>query len=278
MKAYVEAGFPPEKLIVLTSTYGYLYSLKICSKGGKDTVRSVQKLNNVCIKEILEQENFYTMWDDVRKVPYSTLMRGSSVKWITFNDLESHRHKAEFVRKYELGGIGVFTLDQDAGECSDGIPFPFLWTLVKVIRPEMAVRVLPGVGCAGVSETCSAEACDDDTEAWRLDLTKINGEDVMVRYVPDQPCNGCLKSKIVDPSSDVLYKPGPETVTCNILPLTSTTTEVVTTSDTTTTTTEEVTTTSEIPTTSTTDFISMDTSDSTSTTEELPTTEASDTG
>lgn len=287
MKAYVEAGFPPDKLVVLTSTYGYLYSLKVCHQRGSESVKSVQKLNNVCIREILEQESFYTMWDDVRKVPYSTLMRGSSMKWITFNDLESHRYKAEFVRKYELGGIGVFTLDQDVGECTDGIPFPFLWTLVKVIRSEKAMRVLPGAACGDVPETCPTRTSGEETAICPLKGTTVNGEDVMVRYVSEHIGNGRLKTKIYEPMDVLFQSVG---VTCQPLitmqPLTTTTemvtttlpdtttTDVVTTTETTTdtTTTEETTTET---TTTTESVISMDTQ-TTSTTEEISTTDTTE--
>lgn len=172
MKAYVQAGLQLDKVVVLTSTYGYLYSLKAGRHREEDVVKSVQKLSNLCVRDILEQENFHTAWDHARMVPYGMVTRDSTRKWITFNDLESHRKKAEFVQKNQLAGIGVFTLDQDImDDCTGGVPFPFLFTLVKILRPNLAFRMLPktlGVtGWQGVNQNYA------------------NSEDVLVKYIPN---------------------------------------------------------------------------------------------
>lgn len=144
VEAFVRAGLNPQKVVVLTSTIGYLYTLSYCFVEGQVNVISVEKLNKYRVQQALEQEKFYISWDDTRQVPYGTVSLGSSdKKWITFNDLESHRLKAKFVLKYQLGGIGAYTIDQEderarssAGGCQPGIPFPFLWTLVNTVRPQ----------------------------------------------------------------------------------------------------------------------------------------------
>lgn len=153
---------------MLTSTHGYLYTLNLCTADGEATVESVRKLNKYRVQEVLEREKFYVSWDDTRQVPYGTLAHGIAEKqWITFSDMESHRRKAQFVLKYQLGGIGVFTCDQegeedtvDTGGCSKGIPFPFLWAIVDTVRPKMKYESPP----------------------------LIIKDDVKVQHVPDKQC------------------------------------------------------------------------------------------
>lgn len=127
-------------------------------------MKSVQKLSKLSAQEIIERENFYTSWDDARMVPYATLTHGLNKKWITFNDIESHRRKAEYVLKTQLGGIGAFTIDQDDYDgFASGIPYPFLWALVNIVRPEL------------VYEDCPL----------------LIDDDVPVQYLPNAPCNTC---------------------------------------------------------------------------------------
>lgn len=164
VRAYIRAGLNPQKIVVLTSTYAYLYTLKLCVNGGPASVKSVQKLSKLSAQEIIERENFYTSWDDARMVPYATLTHGLNKKWITFNDIESHRRKAEYVLKTQLGGIGAFTIDQDDYDgFASGIPYPFLWALVNIVRPEL------------VYEDCPL----------------LIDDDVPVQYLPNAPCNTC---------------------------------------------------------------------------------------
>lgn len=192
-------------------------------------VKSVQKLSNLCVRDILEQESFHTSWDQARMVPYGTLTQDTSKKWITFNDLESHRQKAEFVKKYQLAGIGVFTLDQDVtDERSGAVPFPFLWVLVKVLRPDVEFRMLSRI------------VCEDITEVQVEKSPQENDEDVLVQYVPDGDASmcggGCAKSKPVE-VEDKQYQNAPGGASCQpfFIIRSSTTTESTTTAITTTT-------------------------------------------
>lgn len=196
MRAYVLAGLPPDKVVILTSSYGYLYSLRI-GRQGQEVVRSVQKLSNPCVRDILELENFFTSWDHARMVPYGTLKQNNGKKWITFNNLESHQRKVEFVQKFELGGIGIFTLDQDiSSERSDCVSFPFLCTSMKVLRPNLDLETLPKTVYEQSVEEPVTKACQE------------NNADVLIRYLPNDASRRggeCVKSEAVF-FGDVRYK------------------------------------------------------------------------
>lgn len=126
--------------MILLSNYGYLYEQRLSSKTGKYGLKNVQRLTKLGALELIERENFQISWDDARQVPYASLVDGNRKKWITFNSVESHRRKAEFTLLNQLGGIGLFTLDQDdyEGYASSG-SYPMLWAIVDVIRPEARV-------------------------------------------------------------------------------------------------------------------------------------------
>lgn len=137
VRSYIQAGLNPQKIVILLSTYAYLYTSKIPSVGQPPIIKNVQKLSKLSAQEIIERENFLVSWDDARLVPYATLTRGCKRKWITFNDIESYRRKAEFVLDHQLGGIGAFSIDQDdySGYANLG-PYPFLWAVAEILRPE----------------------------------------------------------------------------------------------------------------------------------------------
>lgn len=155
MKTYIQAGLNPQKIVILLSTYAYLYTMRIPPKGGQAELKSVQKLSKLSAQEIIERENFLISWDDARMVPYASSSQGSYKKWITFNDIESHRKKAAFVLDHQLGGIGAFSIDQDDYEGYANLgPYPFLWAVVDILRPEskfvdfnVPVQVIPDNPC-----------------------------------------------------------------------------------------------------------------------------------
>uniref|UniRef100_A0AAG5DEN3 GH18 domain-containing protein n=1 Tax=Anopheles atroparvus TaxID=41427 RepID=A0AAG5DEN3_ANOAO len=131
--SYIEAGLNPRKIVILNSCYAYLYVSKI---NKNDTacpakLRTVMRLSFLSAREIIIRESFQTSWDDMRHVPYGAVTNGITKKWITYNDVESVRRKADYVLHYQLGGMGLFSVDEDdyGGRAGCG-RYPMLRTIV----------------------------------------------------------------------------------------------------------------------------------------------------
>ncbi|KAL9701435.1 hypothetical protein quinque_004876 [Culex quinquefasciatus] len=205
VKTYIQAGLNPQKIVILLSTYAYLYTMKIPAKGGQAILKNVQKLSKLSAQEIIERENFLISWDDARFVPYASWTQGTNKKWITFNDLESHRKKAAFVLDHQLGGIGAFSIDQDdyQGYANLG-PYPFLWAVVDILRPEskyidfsVPVQLVPSDACpySGNVSDPSCPNCFVECQAGAA--------------IADCPRRSCPEGTVYDPAQDVCYQPAP---------------------------------------------------------------------
>uniref|UniRef100_A0A182FGL4 Uncharacterized protein n=1 Tax=Anopheles albimanus TaxID=7167 RepID=A0A182FGL4_ANOAL len=138
--SYIEAGLNPRKIVILNSCYAYLYVSRI-DRGNpacRARLRAVMRLSYLTAKEMLCRESFHTSWDDTRLVPYGTLTKRTTKKWITYSDAESARRKSEYVMHQQLGGIGLFGIDQDdfAGRAGCG-QYPILKAMVYTLHPEL---------------------------------------------------------------------------------------------------------------------------------------------
>ncbi|KFB36001.1 AGAP007182-PA-like protein [Anopheles sinensis] len=139
--SYIEAGLNPRKIVILNSCYAYLYVSKINKNDTTCPVklRTVMRLSFLSAREIIIRESFQTSWDDMRHVPYGTVTNGVTKKWITYSDVESIRRKADYVLHYQLGGMGLFSVDEDdyGGRAGCG-RYPMLRTIVSVLYPDLA--------------------------------------------------------------------------------------------------------------------------------------------
>uniref|UniRef100_A0A182WJT7 GH18 domain-containing protein n=1 Tax=Anopheles minimus TaxID=112268 RepID=A0A182WJT7_9DIPT len=138
--SYIEAGLNPQKIIIMGSCYAYLYVSKIYKEGTtcSTKLRTVMRLSYLSGKELITRESFHTSWDDMRHVPYGTLTNGITKKWLTYNDVESMKRKADYAQHYQLGGMGLFSVDEDdyGGRAGCG-RYPMLRAIVSVLYPEL---------------------------------------------------------------------------------------------------------------------------------------------
>lgn len=113
---FVEAGVPPEKIILGVPFYGRgwvgarqenrgLYQSYSESRGGL----SYDTLAN----HLVDQQGFIRQWDAEAQVPY--LWNPDSSIVITYEDPESIRSKAEFVKSRGLGGMMYWEHNDDDG-------------------------------------------------------------------------------------------------------------------------------------------------------------------
>uniref|UniRef100_A0A182R3L4 Glyco_18 domain-containing protein n=1 Tax=Anopheles funestus TaxID=62324 RepID=A0A182R3L4_ANOFN len=142
--SYIEAGLNPRKIVIMGSCYAYLYISKIYPEDNtcSTKLRTVMRLSYLSGKELITRESFHTSWDDMRHVPYGTLNNGITKKWLTYNDVESMKRKADYAQHYQLGGMGLFSVDEDdyGGRAGCG-RYPMLRAIVSVLYPELDCTV-----------------------------------------------------------------------------------------------------------------------------------------
>lgn len=66
------------------------------------------------ISKFVNKQGFKRLWDDAAKAPY--LWNADSATFITYNDPESLKEKAEFVKLHHLGGIVYWEHNHDPAE------------------------------------------------------------------------------------------------------------------------------------------------------------------
>ncbi|XP_055681663.1 chitinase-3-like protein 1 [Lutzomyia longipalpis] len=144
VKYWLESGAPAEKLIVGVPVFGR--GFKMLSEDQK-TVGSpflgpsdpgpytddpgLLGFNELCEKQLTEQWEEH--WDDEQLVPYAT--RGD--QWIGYDNEESLRIKANYVRSYKLGGVMVGHIENDdfLGFCGRG-KFPLLQEINRALKEK----------------------------------------------------------------------------------------------------------------------------------------------
>jgi len=65
-------------------------------------------------RDFINKQGFKRLWDDAAKAPY--LWNADSATFITYDDPESLKAKAEFVKSYRLGGIMYWEHSHDPDE------------------------------------------------------------------------------------------------------------------------------------------------------------------
>ena len=137
--AYRAAGVAADKLVVGVPFYGYGYSGVPAQNNGR--FQSVQRngfedaatagakpqyVGSVRFHELKNttKEGFTRYWDNEARVPW--LYNPQTQTWITYDDVQSMREKAEYARRERLGGIMIWELSGD-----DGTLLP---AIVKALR------------------------------------------------------------------------------------------------------------------------------------------------
>jgi chitinase len=124
----VHAGVPRARIVVGVPFYGYGYGGVAAEQhglfqsaqrnGNEDTTvagprpRFVGSIRYYDIANAL-RAGFQRYWEEHAQVPW--LYNPDSQTWITYDDAESIRRKAEFVRQQHLGGIMIWELSGDDG-------------------------------------------------------------------------------------------------------------------------------------------------------------------
>lgn len=106
VQRFIDAGVPPEKLVIGAAFYGRWWSGVTPEQHGLyqpyDTARGTLPYDSLSTAHI-DQNGFTRHWDDAAQAPY--LWNSEMATFISYEDPASLRAKAEYVRTNDLGGI-----------------------------------------------------------------------------------------------------------------------------------------------------------------------------
>jgi len=114
---HLAAGIPPRKLVVGAAFYGRSFSgVKLENNGLYQPYDHYagQHSYSVLARDFINKQGFKRMWDDAAKAPY--LWNANSATFITYDDPESLKAKAKFVKSHRLGGIMYWEHGHDRAE------------------------------------------------------------------------------------------------------------------------------------------------------------------
>jgi chitinase len=114
VKRYLQAGVPPEKIILGTAFYGYGWSGVTNFNNGR-----YQLVTGDCksysyqdlAEHYINRNGFIRYWDDQAKAPY--LWNGDT--FISYEDEESLNYRTIYIRANQLGGAMIWEYTHDNG-------------------------------------------------------------------------------------------------------------------------------------------------------------------
>lgn len=114
VNAWINAGFPKEKLVAGVPFYGYLYeTLNSGNNGLYQTFSSGKSLSYAAIEaNYLNKDGFVRYFHEQSMVPW--LYNGKI--FISYDDVQSMGLKADYINTKGLGGAAVWELSQDPGK------------------------------------------------------------------------------------------------------------------------------------------------------------------
>lgn len=138
---FLRAGVPASKLVMGIPLYGRSFTLRNANTNGVGApingpgiagpyTRTAGALgyNEIC--ERLKSSGYIRVWDSIAQVPYAH----SGNQWISYDDVQSVKIKAEYVRKMGLGGAMVWSIETDDFRGVCGTPWPLLTVVHNVVK------------------------------------------------------------------------------------------------------------------------------------------------
>ena len=117
MRQHLAAGIPPDKLVLGVAFYGRGFAgVKALNNGLNQTYERYEGDHSYAklADRLIGKEGFVRYWDDRAKAPY--LWNAASRTFITYDDPQSIRAKADYVRAHHLGGMMFWELSQDRND------------------------------------------------------------------------------------------------------------------------------------------------------------------
>lgn len=106
VERHLDAGIPPEKLSLGVAFYGRKWTDVEPARNGLHQPYerfAGYHLYETLMNEYINRKGFTRHWDEAAKAPY--LWAPDSASFISYEDPQSLRHKARFIREKQLGGL-----------------------------------------------------------------------------------------------------------------------------------------------------------------------------
>lgn len=141
VKYWLSAGAPPEKLVLGVPFYGRTFTLASADDhmpgaahvgrgmaGPYSREPGVLGYNELC--QLVQKERWCLEWEAAQQVPYAYRNRD----WVGYENAQSLKLKAAYVKENNLGGIMIWSLESDdfRGSCG-GTKFPLLREINHVL-------------------------------------------------------------------------------------------------------------------------------------------------
>ena len=113
---WIQQGVPRAKLILGITAYGILFSL---TDANTNTIgASIDNQELILPYSYICTYGWHQVWSDEQQVPYAF----SGNKWVSYDDIESTKAKANYALDQHLGGAAIWSIEFDDanGKCGDG--------------------------------------------------------------------------------------------------------------------------------------------------------------
>jgi chitinase len=117
VEQHIAAGIPPQKLVLGVAFYGRAFAgAKPLNNGLNQPYERYEGDHSYAdlAAKFIGRQGFVRYWDERAKAPY--LWNDSSKIFITYDDPQSIREKANYVRDHHLGGMMFWELSQDRND------------------------------------------------------------------------------------------------------------------------------------------------------------------
>jgi chitinase len=106
IREYLAAGVPAEKIVMGIAFYGHCWKVVPNNQNGLNckVITAPDGFGYTTIKDsLINQHGYKRYWDEKAKAPY--LYNSDENLFISYDDEESVRHKCQYVKDHELGGV-----------------------------------------------------------------------------------------------------------------------------------------------------------------------------
>jgi chitinase len=117
VKQHLAAGIPAEKIVLGVAFYGRGFTdVRAVNHGLNQTYGRFENAHDYAelADSLIGRQGFVRYWDDKAKAPY--LWNSASRTFISYDDPQSIRAKAQYVKEHRLGGMMFWELSEDRND------------------------------------------------------------------------------------------------------------------------------------------------------------------